>query len=188
MADKAAIDMLKIDQFSTWDQIRKTRKPIIAAISGFALGGGCELAMATTFRIASDKAQFGQPEVKLGVIPGYGGTVRLARLVGKGRALDLCVTGRTINATTALDWGLVSEVVSDVELLTRADHWLNVWAQLPPLAMQAVMQCIDVGFDLSMEEALHLEALQFANICATQDKAEGVTAFLEKRVAVFRGK
>lgn len=162
-------------------------KPSLAAINGYAFGGGCELAMAATLRMASNNAQFGQPEVKLGVIPGYGGTQRLARLVGKGRALDLCLTGRFIDAQTALSWGLANEVVDADNLLDRARQRLQGILAMAPLAIQGVMQVIDHGYDLSLTDALHLEAVHFSKVCATEDKTEGVSAFLEKRQAHFKG-
>ncbi|ARG97241.1 enoyl-CoA hydratase/isomerase family protein [Legionella micdadei] len=162
-------------------------KPSLAAINGFAFGGGCELAIAATMRIAATTAQFGQPEVKLGVIPGYGGTQRLARLIGKGRAMDLCLTGRFINAETALDWGLVSEVVAADDLLTRGKEMLKGILSMAPLAIASVMEVIDRGFDMSLGDALHLEAVHFAKVCASEDKKEGVAAFLAKRKAEFRG-
>lgn len=162
-------------------------KPSLAAINGYAFGGGCELAMSATMRIASNNAQFGQPEVKLGVIPGYGGTQRLARLVGKGRALDLCLTGRTIKAEEALQWGLISEITSLENLLPRALEILNGLLALAPLALKSVMQVIDTGYDLTLEDALHLEAVHFGLCCATKDKQEGVQAFLQKRKAAFKG-
>ncbi len=162
-------------------------KPSIAAVNGFAFGGGCELALSATLRIAATKASFGQPEVKLGVIPGYGGTQRLARLVGKGRALDLCLTGRFIDAQTALSWGLVSEIVESEALATRAKELLSTILSMAPLAIASVMEVIDHGYDLSLTDALHLEAIHFAKVCASQDKSEGVAAFLEKRAAVFSG-
>lgn len=162
-------------------------KPSIAAVNGFAFGGGCELALSATLRIAATKASFGQPEVKLGVIPGYGGTQRLARLVGKGRALDLCLTGRFIDAQTALSWGLVSEIVESEALVTRAKELLRTILTMAPLAIASVMEVIDHGYDLSLTDALHLEAIHFAKVCASHDKSEGVAAFLEKRAAVFSG-
>jgi len=162
-------------------------KPSLAAINGFALGGGCELAMAATMRIAATTALFGQPEVKLGVIPGFGGTQRLARLVGKGRALDMCLTGRTIKADQAEAWGLVTEVVMPEDLLKRAITILSGIIQLGPLALQSVMTVIDHGYNLSLADALELEAVHFGLCCATQDKQEGVTAFIEKRPAAFIG-
>lgn len=162
-------------------------KPSLAAINGYAFGGGCELAMSTTLRMASSNAQFGQPEVKLGVIPGFGGTQRLARLVGKGRALDLCLTGRTIKAEDALAWGLITEMTSPENLLPRAHEILNGLIALAPIALSAVMKTIDVGYDLTLDDALHLEAIHFGLCCATQDKSEGVNAFLNKRKAEFTG-
>lgn len=163
-------------------------KPSLAAVNGFAFGGGCELAISATLRIASSKAQFGQPEVKLGVIPGYGGTQRLARLVGKGRALDLCLTGRFINAETALNWGLVSDVVEPDNLIEHGKSLLKGILSMAPLAIAGVMEVIDHGYDLSLTEALHLEAVHFSKVCATEDKKEGVSAFLDKRSAEFKGK
>jgi len=168
-------------------QLETLGKPSLAAINGFAFGGGCEMAMAATLRIASVKAQFGQPEVKLGVIPGYGGTQRLARLVGKGRALDLCLTGRFISAETALQWGLVTEVAEAEKLIERATEILTGIISMAPLAIASVMEVIDYGYDLSLTEALHLEAIHFAKTCATEDKSEGVAAFLGKRRAEFKG-
>lgn len=162
-------------------------KPSLAAVNGFAFGGGCELAISATMRIASTKAQFGQPEVKLGVIPGFGGTQRLARLIGKGRALDLCLTGRFINAETALSFGLVSEVVEPESLLDTAKTILKGIISMAPLALTSVIESIDYGYDMSLTDALHLEAIHFAKVCATEDKKEGVAAFLEKRPAVFKG-
>lgn len=162
-------------------------KPSLAAINGFALGGGCELAMAATMRIASETAVFGQPEVKLGVIPGFGGTQRLTRLIGKGRALDLCLTGRTIKAPEALQFGLVSEVVAPDQLMERAKTILNNLTKLAPIALKSIMTTVDRGFDLSLDDAFEFEAVHFGLCCATQDKEEGVKAFLEKRQAAFCG-
>lgn len=168
-------------------QLETLGKPTLAAINGYAFGGGCELAMAATLRIASTNAQFGQPEVKLGVIPGYGGTQRLARLVGKGRAMDLCLTGRSIDAQTALTWGLVSDVVAPDVLIDKARQVLNGILSMAPLAIASVMEVIDHGYDMSLTDALHLEAVHFSNVCASLDKIEGVAAFLEKRAAAFKG-
>ena len=168
-------------------QLETMGKPTLAAINGYAFGGGCELAMAATLRIASSNALFGQPEIKLGVIPGYGGTQRLARLVGKGRAMDLCLTGRTIDAQTALNWGLVTDVVAPELLIDKATQILKGILSMAPVAIASVMDVIDYGYDMSLTDALHLEAVHFAKVCATEDKAEGVAAFLEKRQAVFKG-
>lgn len=163
-------------------------KPSLAAVNGFAFGGGCELAISATLRIASTMAQFGQPEVKLGVIPGYGGTQRLARLIGKGRALDLCLTGRFIKAETALNWGLVSEVVEPEFLIEHGKKLLRGILSMAPQAIAGVMEVIDHGYDLSLTDALHLEAIHFAKTCASEDKQEGVSAFLSKRPAQFKGR
>lgn len=162
-------------------------KPSVAAVNGFAFGGGCELAISATMRFASENAKFGQPEVKLGVIPGYGGTQRLARLIGKGRALDLCLTGRFIDANLAKDWGLVSEVFAADDLEKEAKKVLQDIIELAPCALASVIDVIEHGYDLTLEEALNLEALHFAKTCATIDKNEGVKAFLEKRSANFKG-
>lgn len=176
---------------SVFRQLETLGKPSLAAINGFAFGGGCELAMSASLRIATAAAKLGQPEVKLGVIPGYGGTQRLARLVGKGRALDLCLTGRFIHAQDALQWGLVTEVVEDSVhhelLLTRAEAILNTVLSMGPLAIQSVLDVIDRGYDLPLPDALHLEAVHFALTCATHDKNEGVSAFLGKREPKFKG-
>lgn len=162
-------------------------KPSLAAIHGFALGGGCELAMAATMRVAAEGTVFGQPEIKLGVIPGFGGTQRLARLVGKGRALDICLTGKKVNVNDALAWGLVTEITPVDELQTRAIAVLTDLIKLGPIAMQSIITTINVGYDLSLDEAFELEASHFAICCTTKDKQEGVSAFLEKRAAVFSG-
>lgn len=162
-------------------------KPSLAAIHGFALGGGCELAMAATLRIASDTATLGQPEIKLGLIPGFGGTQRLARLVGKGRTLDLCMTGRLIKAPEALDWGLINEMVPEASLLDRAKNLLQSLANLPPFALKSLMETIHRGYDLTLPDALELEATHFGLCSGTEDKKEGVQAFLEKRAPQFWG-
>lgn len=172
---------------SVFRQLETLGKPSLAAINGFAFGGGCELAMAATLRMASTLAKFGQPEVKLGVIPGYGGTQRLSRLVGKGRALDLCLTGRSIDAETALNWGLVNAVCSPDSLIMEATTTLKTILSMAPLAIKAVMESIDHGFDLALDPAFHLEAVQFAMVCASADKNEGVSAFLSKRSPQFKG-
>jgi len=175
------------DGQAVFRQLETLGKPSLAAVNGYAFGGGCELAMSATMRIASEKAQFGQPEVKLGVIPGYGGTQRLARLIGKGRALDLCLTGRFISAQEALNFGLVSEVVPVDGLEDRAVEILTSLSHLAPLAMQSIMSTIDRGYDLSLDDAMHLEAVHFGRVCATEDRNEGVSAFIEKRKPEFTG-
>lgn len=168
-------------------QLESLGKPSLVAVNGFAFGGGCELAISASMRIASHHAQFGQPEVKLGVIPGYGGTQRLARLVGKGRALDLCLTGRFIDAETACAWGLVSEIVAPEALIERGEAILSKIIDLAPLAIRGVLETIDKGYDMSLDDALHLEAVHFGLTCSTEDKQIGTQAFLNKEPAKFIG-
>ena len=162
-------------------------KPTIAAVNGFALGGGCELAMACHVRIASDAAKFGQPEVKLGLTPGYGGTQRLPRLVGKGRALQLLLTGEMIDAHEAFRIGLVNRVVAGPELITTATAMMNAMLANAPLALAHVIEAVNSGYDLPLADALTLEATAFGLLAATDDKREGTRAFLEKRAAKFSG-
>jgi enoyl-CoA hydratase len=163
-------------------------KPVIACVNGFALGGGCELAMACTFRIAAENARFGQPEVKLGLIPGYGGTQRLARLVGKGRALQMILTGDMVSAAEALRIGLVNEVVAPGELLARGESLARTIAGMAPVAVRYSLDAVNHGFDLPLEDALALEASLFGLSCGTADKAEGTAAFLEKRSPTWKGR
>jgi enoyl-CoA hydratase len=163
-------------------------KPSIAAVNGFALGGGCEIAMACSIRIASDRARFGQPEVNLGVIPGYAGTQRLSRLVGKGVAMELTLTGRIIDAAEALRIGLVNQVVPHSELKASAEAVANTLLEKGPLALRAAMDVIDQGYDMDLGAACDLEVTRFAELCATEDMKEGTRAFLEKRKANFKGK
>ena len=162
-------------------------KPVIACINGFALGGGCELAMACTLRLAADTAKLGQPEVKLGVIAGFGGTQRLPRLVGRGAALRLLLSGTIISAAEALRIGLVDEVVPAAELMARAQALALEIAANAPLAIERTLLAVDSGLDLSLEDALAEEARHFGQTCATKDKAEGTAAFLAKRPATWIG-
>jgi enoyl-CoA hydratase len=162
-------------------------KPTIAAVNGFALGGGCELAMACHVRIASESAKFGQPEVKLGLIPGYGGTQRLPRLVGKGRALQLLLTGELIDAQEALRIGLVNRIVAADELLQAANSMMRAMLANAPLALAACVTAVNDGADAALDTALALEASAFGRLGATDDKREGTRAFLEKRSATFTG-
>lgn len=170
-----------------FDRIENCGKPVIACINGFALGGGCELALACTFRIASETAKFGQPEVKLGLIPGYGGSQRLPRLVGKGAALRMILTGEMIPALEALRIGLVEEVVAPDQLLTRGEQIARIIAAQAPLAVAKSLEAVYAGYDLPLRQALDLEAGLFGLCCATGDKAEGTKAFLEKRPAEWKG-
>jgi enoyl-CoA hydratase len=163
------------------------RVPIVAAVNGFALGGGCELAMAADIRIAGENAAFGQPEVNLGLIPGYGGTQRLSRLVGRGMAQYLCLTGEVINAQEALRIGLVQRVVPRADLIGEARRVAGLIAAKAPLATAAAKRAIDEGIGLSIAEGLAIEALHFGTIVGTNDFREGTAAFVEKRSAVFTG-
>ena len=169
------------------DLIENLGKPVIACVNGFALGGGCEIAMACTMRLASEAAKFGQPEVKLGIIPGYGGTQRLPRLVGKGLAMQLVLTGEMISAQEAHRIGLVNEVVAADKLITRAEEIAGKIIGMSPLAIQYCMEAVNEGMNMTLQEGLFLEATLFAVCCASEDKNEGTRAFLEKRQAEFSG-
>lgn len=168
--------------------LERCGKPIIAAVNGFALGGGCELAMACHIRVASNTAKFGQPEVKLGIGPGYGASVRLPRLVGRGRALELLLTGAMIDAQEALRIGLVNRVVPAERLLGEAESLLHAILDNGPLAVRACLELVDAGGDMTIDEALLLEASYFGLLSATSDMREGTRAFLDKRKASFEGK
>jgi enoyl-CoA hydratase len=165
--------------------LENARTPTIAAINGFALGGGCELALACDIRIASEKAKFGQPEVNLGILPGYGGTQRTARLLGRGMAMYLCLSGELIDAPEALRIGLVEKVVAPAELLGEARRIATVIASRAPLAVAAAKRAIDDAISLDLEPALEIEALHFGTLIGTKDFAEGTRAFLEKRAPSF---
>jgi enoyl-CoA hydratase/carnithine racemase len=169
------------------DLIENLGKPVIAAINGFALGGGCETAMACTIRIAAEHAKFGQPEVKLGLLPGGGGTQRLPRLVGKGRALQLILTGETISAQEAYRIGLVNEVVAATNLIARAETILKQISANAPIAVKFSLEAANKGMDTSQAEGFALEASYFGICAATEDKKEGTSAFLEKRAPKFHG-
>src|ERR1700758_2729045 len=168
--------------------IENLGKPVIAAVNGFALGGGCEAAMACTMRIATEHAKFGQPEVKLGLLPGGGGTQRLPRLVGKGRALQLILTGETISAQEAYRIGLVNEVVPAASLIDRAETILKQIAANAPIAVKFSLEAANKGMESSQSEGLALEASYFGICAATEDKKEGTSAFLEKRAPQFHGR
>ena len=173
---------------SVLNLIENLGKPVIACINGFALGGGCELALACTMRLASDSAKLGQPEVKLGIIPGYGGTQRLARLVGKGLAMQMVLAGEMISAQEAHRIGLVNEVTTAAELVPRAEAIAAKIIANAPLAVQYAMEAVNKGMEMTLAEGLYLEAALFGVCCATEDKKEGTSAFLEKRAAAFKGK
>ncbi len=173
---------------SVFRRLERCGKPVIAAVNGFALGGGCELAMACHLRVASETAKFGQPEVKLGIGPGYGGTVRLPRLVGKGRALELLLTGQMIDAQEAWRIGLVNRVVPADRLLDEAEQLLRTILENGPLAIRACLEAVDAGLEMSLDQALLLEANHFGLLSGTADMKEGTRAFLDKRKPVFQGK
>jgi len=168
--------------------IENFKKPVIAAINGYALGGGTEMALSCHIRLASEKAKMGQPEVKLGLIPGFGGTQRLARLVGKGKAMELILSGKIIDAQEALAIGLVNKVVSTEELSSVCESLAREIMANAPLAIEYSIEAINKGLDRTLEEGLLLEAELFGKVCATEDSKEGTQAFLEKRMANFQGK
>lgn len=188
MADKSAIDMLLIDQFSTWDQIRKTKKPIIAAVSGFALGGGCEFAMTCDMIIASETAKFGQPEIKIGTIPGAGGTQRLTRAIGKAKSMELILTGRFLSAEEAHYYGLVNKVVPKEMYMHETMQLAKEIAQLSPVAVQLAKEAVNRSFETHLDEGLAFERKNFYLTFASEDQKEGMKAFVEKRKADFKGK
>jgi enoyl-CoA hydratase len=171
-----------------FSKIQNLPKPVIAAVNGFALGGGCELALACDIRLASENAKLGQPEVNLGIIPGYGGTQRLSRLVGRGKAIQMILTGDHVNAAEAYRIGLVDEVYSATELLTKAKEMAAKIISKGPLAVRAAKEAINIGLDVDLDSGCAHEAALFGAICATEDKNEGTKAFLEKRKADFKGK
>jgi enoyl-CoA hydratase len=190
LAHVTAVEAERSSSFgqSVLNLIENLGKPVIAAINGFALGGGCETAMACTIRIAAENAKFGQPEVKLGLVPGGGGTQRLPRLVGKGRALQLILSAEIIDAIEAHRIGLVNEVVPAAELIPRAGTVLRQIFANAPIAVQYSLEAVNKGLETSQAEGLALEASFFGLCAATEDKKEGTTAFLEKRPAKFQGR
>lgn len=188
MADRSAMDMLRIDQFSTWDQIRKIKKPLIAAVSGFALGGGCELAMTCDMIIASETAKFGQPEIRIGVMPGAGGTQRLTRAIGKAKAMELVLTGRFLSAEEALAYRLVNKVVPVEMYLHEAVQLAREIAQMAPIAAQLAKEAVNRSFETHLDEGLHFERKNFYLTFASEDQKEGMKAFIEKRKAEYKGR
>ncbi len=170
-----------------FNKIESTAKPVIAAVNGFALGGGCELAMACHMRIASENAKFGQPEINLGIIPGYGGTQRLSRNLGKGKATELLLTGDMISAQEALDFGLVNYVTTQEELLPKCLSILNKIKSKSPLVIDQIIACVNAHFEKG-EDGYMIEIDEFSRCMDTEDFKEGTTAFLEKRKAEFKGK
>ena len=190
LADKPAADFYAGDMFSRWQThlVDATRKPWIAAVGGFALGGGCELAMMADFIVAADSAKFGQPEIRLGVVPGMGGSQRLTRAVGRGRAMELILTGRTIDVAEAERIGLVARVVPAAELLAEALRTAEAIAAMPPLAVMAAKELVNAAQELPLAEGIRLERRLFHMLAATEDKAEGMAAFVDKRAPVWKGR
>lgn len=188
MANRTAIDMLNIDQFSTWDQIKKTKKPIIAAVSGFALGGGCELAMTCDMIVASETAQFGQPEIKIGTMPGAGGTQRLSRSVGKQWAMEMVLTGQFMSAEKAYHAGLVNRVVPVELYLSETFKLARQVAAMSPVSVQLAKEAVLQAFNTTLDEGLLLERKNFYLTFASEDQKEGMQAFVEKRTPDFKGR
>ena len=190
MADKPAADFYAGDFFARWNShlVKATRKPWIAAVNGFALGGGCELAMMADFILAADTAKFGQPEIKLGVAPGMGGSQRLTRAVGKAKAMELCLTGRMMDAVEAERSGLVARVVPLADLMGEAMKTAAAIAAMPPLAAIANKEMVNAAFETTLDQGLLFERRLFQVLAATEDKAEGMAAFVEKRPGVWKGR
>ncbi|WP_062346950.1 enoyl-CoA hydratase-related protein [Novosphingobium sp. CCH12-A3] len=190
MSEKPAADFYNEDFFSKWTShlVKTTRKPWIAAVNGFALGGGCELAMMADFIIASDNARFGQPEIKLGVAPGMGGSQRLTRAVGKAKAMDMCLTGRMMDAAEAERSGLVTRVVPLADLLADALKTAETIAAMPPMAAVANKEMVNAAFETTLDQGLLFERRVFQILTASEDKAEGMKAFIEKRPGVWKGR
>ena len=188
MADETTISIMQKDQFATWDRVKNIKKPIIAAVSGFALGGGCELAMSCDIIIASETAQFGQPEISIGVIPGAGGTQRLTRAVGKYKAMEMILTGRPITAQEAHCWGLVTRVVPVELFLDEAKALAKEIAKKPPIAVRLAKDSVLKAFDGPISEGLQFERKNFYALFSSQDQKEGMKAFMEKRAASYVGK
>jgi enoyl-CoA hydratase len=190
MADKPAAEFYAQDFFGRWTShlVKTTRKPWIAAVNGFALGGGCELAMLADFIIAADTARFGQPEIKLGVAPGMGGSQRLTRAIGKAKAMEMCLTGRMMEAAEAETSGLVARVVPLADLVDEAVKTATEIAAMPPLAAIANKEMVNAAFETTLDQGLVMERRIFQVLSATEDKAEGMAAFIEKRAGVWKGR
>ncbi len=189
MADKPAADFFLEDFFSGWQSdVVATRKPWLAAVAGFALGGGCELAMMADFILAADTAKFGQPEIKLGVAPGMGGSQRLTRAVGKAKAMEMCLTGRMMDAVEAERSGLVARIVPAADLLAEALKSAAAIAAMPPMAAMVNKEMVNIAFETGLAQGLLTERRLFQILTATEDKKEGMTAFVEKRAGVWKGR
>jgi enoyl-CoA hydratase len=190
MADKASADFYLDDFFAKWTShlVKTTRKPWIAAVNGFALGGGCELAMMADFIIASENAKFGQPEIRLGVAPGMGGSQRLTRAVGKSKAMEMCLTGRMMGAEEAERSNLVARVVPHGELMAEAKKTAAQIAAMPPMAAIANKEMVNSAYEMTLEQGIVQERRLFQILTASEDKAEGMAAFIDKREGVWKGR
>ena len=188
MQDKSFADVFLGDFISRWENVSKTRKPVIAAVAGFALGGGCELAMMCDFILAADTAKFGQPEIKLGVMPGAGGTQRLTRFVGKSKAMEMCLTGRMMDAAEAERSGLVSRVVPAASLIEEALKTAETIASLSRAAVYAAKESVNRAYETTLAEGVRFERRIFQSLFATEDQKEGMKAFVDKRPAEFKNR
>ncbi len=188
IADKSFADIYGGDVFGGYDRVAATRKPVIAAVAGFALGGGCELAMMCDLIVAADTAQFGQPEIKLGVTPAMGGTQRLARAIGKAKTMDLCLTGRMMGAVEAETAGLVARIVPAADLVAEAMTIAATIAAMPPLAALAVREMVDAAFETGLQQGIVFERRLFAGLFGSADQKEGMAAFVAKRPARWTGR
>ena len=188
MQEQLFADMYSSDFFAGWEKLAATRKPWIAAVAGYALGGGCEVAMMADFIIAADTAKFGQPEIKLAVTPGMGGSQRLTWAIGKGKAMEMCLTGRTMDAAEAERAGLVAKVVPAIELLDEAMKTAELIAAMPPLAAVAVKEMINAAFEIPLAQGVRFDRRLFHGLFGTADQKEGMAAFIEKRPGKWTGK
>jgi enoyl-CoA hydratase len=188
MADATPVTLTRANNFARWERLRRIRVPLIAAVRGFALGGGNELAMACDMIVAGDDATFGQPEIKIGIMPGAGGTQRLPRAVGKAKAMEMILTGRNMSAAEALERGLVSEVVAREETLPEALKLAAEVASMPPLAVRAAKESVNRAYELSLEAGLEFERRNFFLLFSSEDQKEGMAAFIEKRKPTWKGR
>jgi enoyl-CoA hydratase len=186
MESRTFVEVMKNDFIAPWERISRCRKPIVAALRGFALGGGCELAMMCDFIIAGESAKFGQPEIKLGVIPGSGGTQRLARFIGKAKAMDLCLTGRMMDAAEAERCGLIARLVPDADVLTEAMKAADTIAGYSLISVMTAKESVNRAFETTLEEGVRFERRVFQSLFATEDQKEGMAAFVAKRAPDFK--
>jgi enoyl-CoA hydratase len=188
MADATPVSLSVANNFARWERLKRVRVPLIAAVRGFALGGGCELAMACDMIVASDDATFGQPEIKIGIMPGAGGTQRLTRALGKAKAMEMILTGRNLSAREAYERGLVSQIVAREEVVPAALALASEIAALPPLAVRAAKEAVNRAYELSLDAGLEFERRNFFLLFASDDQKEGMAAFVEKRKPAWKGR